>query len=406
MTQFTYQAKNQEGKIYEKTVEAVDRLALYSVIREEGGTVVSIRETKPILPSFNMSFSFSFLNGIKTQEKISLAKNLSSMIEAGLSVTRALSVMSRQTKRKPLQALISDLEENVSRGKTLSEALALHPKVFSPLFASMVKAGEESGGIASSLKIVGSQMEKSYQLVKKVRGAMIYPSVVIGVMVVLAILLLIFMVPTLTQTFEGLNIELPLSTRTIIFFSNFLINNLLLTAVFLFFFVILTTLFFRSPSGRRFLDSASLKLPVVGNIVREVETALMARTLSSLLSAGVDVVVALAVTSDVMQNHLYKESMQEAKDKIQKGEQLSVLLGQHSYIYPLFVSEMALVGEETGKIADMLANAATYYENEVDQKTKDLSTIIEPLLMVIIGIGVGFFAISMLAPTYSLADHI
>ncbi len=403
MPLFKYQAKNSEGELYERQVEASDRLSLYGIIRSEGGAVVSVKEVRKFLPNLSLG---SFLNGVKTQDKINFAKNLAAMIEAGLSVTRALSVMSKQSRSKGLKALLGELEKNVSHGATLSSALGERPDVFSPLFVSMVKAGEESGSITSSLRIVGDEMEKSHQLLKKVRGAMIYPAVIIGAMVIIAILLLIFMVPTLTATFEGLGITLPLPTRILIFLSNFLVGNTLLV-FFLLIFIFFSAIFFaRSARGKKLIDTFSLHIPVIGSIVQEVQVARSARTLSSLLSAGVDIVVAFEVTRDVLQNHLYKEVLDEARKAIEKGEPLSVIFEKHQELYPIFVGEMAAVGEETGNISSMLKGVADYYEGEVDQRTKNISTIIEPVLMIIIGVGVGIFAISMLAPTYSLVDYI
>lgn len=396
--------------MYERSVEASDRLAIYGIIRTEGGSVISIREVKPFLPSLSFSLSLSsfgsFFGRIKTQDKINFAKNLGSMINAGLTVTRALSVMSKQTKSTALKELLAFLETEVNHGATLSDALAKRPKVFSALFVSMVKAGEESGSVAGSLAIVASQMEKSNSLVKKVRGALIYPAVIISVMIVLAILLLIFMVPTLTATFEGIGVELPLPTRILIGASDFLIENTLLVIAALLLLAFTAVGFFRSERGRNLFDIISLRIPVVGQMIKEVQVARTTRTLSSLISAGVEIVVALEVTTEVMQNHLYKEAMRHARGAIQKGETLSDIFGEYESIYPVFVGEMAAVGEETGKISEMLMGVANFYEEQVDQKTKDLSTIIEPVLMVIIGAGVGIFAISMLAPTYSLVDHI
>ncbi len=403
MTLFTYQARNKEGEIYERTVEAPERLALYGIIRSEGGVLISVKEKRGF--RWNISFG-NFLGAVKTQEKINFAKNLGSMIDAGLSVTRALAVMSKQAKKKGLKALFTSLESDVSHGSTLSDALAKHPNTFSPLFISMVRAGEESGSVSESLRIVASQMEKSYQLVKKVRGAMIYPAVIISVMIVLAILLLIFMVPTLTETFKGIGIALPLPTRIVIFASEFAIAHTLLIVVGLAGFIALALAFWRSATGKKIFDRLSLRIPVVGGIAQEVQVARTARTLSSLMVAGVEIVSAIKVTKEVLQNHLYKDVLEEAYAGIQKGEALSAVFAKHENLYPVFVTEMISVGEETGKIADMLMGVGNYYENEVDQKTKDLSTIIEPVLMIIIGAGVGIFAISMLAPTYSLVDYI
>jgi len=185
-----------------------------------------------------------------------------------------------------------------------------------------------------------------------------------------------------------------------------MVNNTLLVLSGLLGLVVLGVAFYRSKSGQELLDRVSIRIPVIGEMVREVQAARSARTLSSLLSAGVEIVTALGVTAEVIQNHLYKEVLVEAQNGIQKGEPMSVVFARHELLYPAFVDEMTAVGEETGKIAEMLKGVADFYEEAVDQKTKDLSTIIEPVLMIFIGLGVGVFAISMLAPTYSLVDHI
>ena len=403
MALYKYKAKDKEGKTYERTIEVKNRLDIYNVIREEGGRVVSIREVgnQSILLFWDSIFS-----NISTHQKITFAKNLGLMMRAGLPLTRALSVMSKQSKSKPFKKLLSELEADVSHGKTLSESLKRWPKVFSRLFVSMVKAGEESGNVSGSLDIVSTQMEKLYLLAKKVRGALIYPAIIISVMIVIAVLLLIFMVPTLTATFEGLGVELPLATRILIYLSNFLVEHTLAVLTGAVLFVISFVLFFQTRIGRNLADTVSVHVPVIGEMVKEFESARSTRTLSSLLSSGVEIVVALDVTIDVLQNHLYKDVLTQVRMAIEKGEPMSAVFIRHEHLYPLFVGEMVAVGEETGKISEMLMGVASYYEEEVDQKTKDLSTIIEPVLMIIIGIGVGIFAISMLAPTYSLVDYI
>ncbi len=403
MTLYKYKAKNKEGEIYERTIEAKSRFDLYAVIREEGGSVVSIREVRNFAAFISLG---SMFGRIKTHQKITFAKNLGLMMRAGLPMTRALSVMGKQSRSKTFKKLLSNLETDVSRGKTLSDSLGKRPEVFSRLFVSMIKAGEESGNVSGSLEIVSSQMEKSYLLAKKVRGALIYPTVIILVMIVIAILLLIFMVPTLTATFEGLGVELPLSTRILISSSNFLVENTLAVLVSVILLVISIVLFLRTRVGRHLIDNVSIRIPVIGGMIKEFESARATRTLSSLLSSGVEIIVALDVTIDVLQNHLYKDVLKQVRMAVEKGEPMSAVFIRHDHLYPVFVGEMVSVGEEIGKISEMLMSVANYYEEEVDQKTKDLSTIIEPVLMIIIGIGVGIFAISMLAPTYSLVDYI
>jgi type IV pilus assembly protein PilC len=403
MTLYTYTAKNSEGINYDSAFDAKSKIELYAHIREEGGTLLKVQEAKK--KGGGLEFLNNLLGNIKTHEKITIARNLGSMITAGLPVTRALAVMGKQTKNKKLKKLLTDLENDVSKGDTLSDAMKKYPKVFSSLFVSMVKAGEESGNLASALNIVASQMDKSYALTRKVKGALIYPGVIFTAMIAIAILMLIYMVPTLTATFEGIGAELPTSTKIIIAMSGFLVHHTLIFLISLGIFIFGMLAFLRSSIGKRVFDVVSLKLPVIGPLVKEVQSARTARTLSSLLTSGVNIVVAINVTIDVLQNHLYKQALESVREAITKGDPMSGVFNANENLYPVFVGEMVAVGEETGKISEMLLGVADFYEEEVDQKTKDLSTIIEPVLMIIIGIGVGIFAISMLAPTYSLVEN-
>jgi len=404
MIKYSYQAKDKDGKTYVGFHEANNRIELYSHIREEGGSVLSVKELKGSLDLD--SIISSIFGGVKTHDKILLARNLGSMIKAGLALTRALAVMEKQTKNKVLAALLRDLSNDVSKGQTLSDSMKKRPHVFSQLFVSMVKAGEESGNLADSLEIVASQLDKSYTLVKKVRGALIYPAVILFAMVIIAILMLIYMVPTLTATFSGMGVVLPLSTRIIIFVSDFLVKHTVVVVGGLVGLIAFSITFFKTVVGKKVLDILTIKLPAIGQITKEIQSARTARTLSSLLSAGVDVIVAMGVTIDVVQNSYYKKVLEEVRVAIQKGEPMSTVFEKNDKLYPPFVGEMVAVGEETGKISEMLLGVADYYEKEVDEATKDLSTIIEPVLMIIIGLGVGIFAVSMLAPTYSLVNYI
>jgi len=402
MALYKYKAKDAEGKEYEGTHEAADKFALYRDIKKEGGQVISVTEGKE---KGALSFKLPFLGGVKMHDKIIFARNLASMIEAGLPITRALSIMERQSKGE-LKKVLTKLGEEISRGVTLSDAMKLFPDVFSMLFVSMVKAGEESGNLILALKNISNQMEKTYQLNKKVKGAMMYPAVIFSLMAVIGVLMMVYMVPTLTETFKGLGVKLPLSTRIIIAISDVMKNYFLLMIGGV---VALGVGFYyglRTPKGKRISDFVSLRIPVIGEIVKQVNAARTARTLSALISSGVDIVIAIGVTKEVIQNSYYKTILEESEKAIQKGEQISTIFLEHDDLYPLFVGEMLSVGEETGKIGDMLAGVASFYEDEVDQKTKDMSSIIEPVLMIVIGAAVGAFAISMLAPTYSLVDAI
>ena len=270
----------------------------------------------------------------------------------------------------------------------------------------MVAAGEESGKLRESLEVVSSQLEKAYLLAKKVKGALIYPGVIIGVMLAVAVLLFIFVVPTLTKIFIELNVELPVTTRAVIWLSDALRGHALALLGLVVLGPVAAAFFLRSRAGHAASDWAAMHLPGISGIAKEVNAARTARTLGSLLSAGVAYLDATRITGDVLQNGYYKRILRRVEAQVEKGQPISKVFVESEKFYPPFVAEMIAVGEETGEISKMLEKVAAFYEEEVDQKTKNISTIIEPALMVVVGVGVGLFAVSMISPMYSLVNAI
>lgn len=386
-----------------KIIEAASRFAVYDRVQKEEGMVIKLVEGSEFftVPSW---FYISFGTGIKRIEIIRLAKNLSAMLSAGLSLSRALAIMERQSSNKYLKTVTTGLSESIKRGLSFNEALSAYPKVFSELFIAMTKAGEESGSLANSLSVVGLQMERSEELVRKVRGAMIYPSIVITAIIIVGILMLIYVVPTLTSTFTQLGVKLPLATQLIVSLSNFLVSNVVLVLMALVAFIVGGTSFVTSKQGGAVVLTLSLYLPVISELIRETYTARAARALSSLLSSNVPVLEALSISKEVVGAPVFAQVIEEAAEHVKKGEPLSSAFGAHSRLYPILMSDMLAVGEETGKVAEMLQQIAEFYEADVGEKTKDLSTIIEPVLMLFIGVVVGIFAVSMIAPIYSLSS--
>ncbi len=404
MPLFKYKTVDTTGKITEGISEAKDKFALYHIIKSDGSTVVMAEE---INDKKNTSFlnKIPFLNSVSSHDKIIFANNLSKMLDAGLPITRALSIMERESIGE-LKKVLASLGQSLTKGNTLSEAMNTFPKVFSKLFVSMVRSGEESGNLSQSLKNVAIQMEKSYQLNRKIRGALMYPAIIMLLMIGIGVLMMIYMVPTLTATFTGLGIELPFATRMIISTSNLLVNHFFIIVLTVIAIVFAFVSSINTEKGKRFVDYTILRLPVVSEMVKQINSARTARTMSSLISSGVDIVVATEVTREVLQNSYYKEVLNEVQTAIQKGASVSSVLSKHNKLYPIFVSEMTSVGEETGKIGEMLMNVALFYEEEIDQKTKDMSSVIEPLLMIFIGVSVGLFAIAIISPIYSIGDSI
>lgn len=402
---FKYKAQDKAGKEIEGEREASDRFALAREMRAEGLAVISARPEKTASAPARWKKFLNFGN-VKMRDKIMFAGNLSAMIGAGLSLARALAVMGRQATSKKFKQIISDLEEQINKGQSLSTALGTFANIFPPVFISMVAAGEESGKLPQALGIVAEQLTKSYDLRRKVRGAMIYPTIIVGVIIIIGVLMMIFLVPNLTAIFKELNAELPLSTRIVIATSNFLSQHTLIFLLLVLTLVAGAISFFRTARGRRAVSWLALRLPLIKSIAREVSSASTMRTLSSLISSGVGMVESLAVTRRVVQNHYYQLVLEEAGQQIEKGETLSGVFKKHEDLYPPLVGEMIEVGEETGKLAEMLLKGALFYEEEINQATKNLSTIIEPVLMIFIGLAVGFFAVSMIGPIYSLSENL
>ena len=400
---YYFTAINKDGSKYSGDIEAVNKSAFFNEFKKTGATLISVKEKKGLGGG---KAGFSLFSKIKTIDKIIFARNTANMLQAGLPLSRALGVAERQATKPKLKDIFRKLNISISSGKTFYESLAEYPKIFPTVFISMVKSGEESGNLAQSLRDVSIQMEKTYLLQKKIKGAMMYPAIIFMVMIIVAFLMMIYVVPRLTKTFKDLKTELPTSTKVIIFVSDFLAQNALLSFAGLIGLIFGIYYLLKTSFGKNIMNSLVIRIPVVSQIVIESNSARTARTLSSLLSAGVDIVAAVKITGEVLQNNNYKRVLKKLEAVVEKGEPMSSVFEKEFKIYPPFVTEMVRVGEETGKLSEMLLGVATFYENEVDQKTKDLSTIIEPVLMVFIGGAVGFFAVSMISPMYSVMNNI
>jgi len=403
---FSYRAKSKTGEISEGELDAADRFALSRDLRSRGFTPLSITEKdKNLFSNFSTSFSNLF-SGVKLSEQILFTKNLSGMLKAGLSLSRALLVLKKQTKNPKLDAILTSITADINGGETFSASLTKFPEVFSNLFISMIRAGEESGNLANALTDIGINLEKSNSLTKRIKGALIYPGIILSAMVIIGVLLFAFVVPTLATTFKSLGATLPWSTQLLIFFGNFFSHNLIFSFVVIFGAALCMYLLVRAKFMSKYIDFIVLKIPVVGNLAKELNTARTARTISSLLFSGVSLTRAVEIAEDVVQNIYYKKVLRDAKTAIEKGAPFSEVFEKNTNLYPIMMSEMVQVGEETGKLSDMLLQIALFYEEEVENKTKNLSTIIEPVLMLFIGAGVGFFAISMISPLYTVLGSI
>ncbi len=408
MPKFIYTGEDRDGHKVTETVDAADRYAVYEIARSSGHTVASINERSRFnyKKFFNKEKLEAMITRVSADDLVMLTRNLSSMLKAGLPLTRALSVIERQSSNPNLKGVMADVRARIQKGDPLNEALAAHPKIFDQLYTSMVRAGEEGGSLVETLHVLSIQMERSSSLRKKIKGAMMYPAIVITIMCIIGVLMMIYVMPSITGTFRKLEVDLPATTEALIAISDFMVANTLLVLAGMVGFVVGFIYFLKTNLGKVIFHWLFIHMPVIGKMVKETNSARTARTLSSLLTSGVDVLRALTITQDVVQNVYYKPILKEAAANVEKGTALSEAFVKNPGLFPVFVGEMIMVGEETGQISQMLEQLAVFYEEEVEHKTKDLSTIIEPLLMVVIGSAVGFFALAMIAPIYSIGDSL
>lgn len=400
---FNYYAKKISGEEIKGDMEAQDRFELARLLREDGYTLVSCKEKGN---KRRISLDFLSFGNVSIADKMMFSRNLGVMIEAGLSATSALEILSRQTKNKRFKKILLSIRDSIQKGTSLSEAMKAYPRVFSQLFVAMVKVGEESGRLTESLKILGEQLERDYTLRKKVRGALVYPAIIVIAMILIGIFMLIYVVPTLVSSFRELEIELPVSTKIIISVSDFFISHSIAALFIVIALILMLAWAARTEKGKRIFGNILLHIPLISPIVKKMNSSRTSRTLASLVSSGVNLLEAITITKDVLQNYRYKQVLEEARVSVQKGTPVSTVFKKADKIYPILVGEMMAVGEETGKFSEMLNRLASFYEEEVANATKDLTTVIEPLLMIFIGAAVGFFAISMIKPMYSMVSGI
>lgn len=404
MPKFTYTARDQKGQIKTGALNAIDKSSLAKTLRNQGllltHTVSNGEGKKNILKKTS-----SLFGRVSLIDKIMFTKNLQVMIKSGLSILRALDILNRQTPNKNFKSAINDIRQSIEKGTVLANSLEAHPKIFSPFYISMVKVGEVSGKLEEVLVELGSQMKKDRDLVVKLRSAMMYPSVVLLTMLVVVVMMLVFVLPQLTAIFKDFQVELPLTTKLLIAFSDLIQSYgifILLGGIIP---TILLVILSRTKGGKEKTHAFNLRLFILGSILKKINLARFSRTMGTLLRSGIPIVEALSITSDVLGNVHYKKMMHNAANKIKKGVRLVDILEENKRLFPPLTTQMVMVGEETGTLDNILEDIADYYEGEVTETMNNLSSILEPVLMVLLGLGVGTVAVSIISPIYSLMEH-
>lgn len=344
--------------------------------------------------------------GVPVVEKLFFTQNLRVMMHAGLSLSRALNTVASQIKHRYFRKVIQDIRQNIESGVALSAALSKHPKVFPELFVSMIAAGETSGQLDEALSRLSAQMKKSYGLRSKVRNALIYPIVVVIGMVGVSVLMLVMVIPKIAEIFAASNAPLPLPTRILIGLSSIFTKYGLFTSgvvlVIIGFFITLN----RTSSGRRAFHAAYLRLPILGSIIRKVNLASFARSFSSLLATDIPIVETFKIIARTMGNSLYREALVTCANQLKTGSTVVKTLERYPRLFPPMVTQMIAVGEESGSLEGVSAEVASFLEDDVDQTMANLSTILEPLIILVLGAGVAAIAVAVILPIYSLTSQI
>lgn len=404
MTEFKYTARNKEGGQVTDVIEAPSRETAGQLLRQQGLLPTSLRQEQK---RFAIKASLPTVwKHVSLLEKLTFVKNLAVTVKAGLPLARALGVLARQTPNPYFQEILGDIAHSVEGGKALSESMQKYPRIFPPIFANMVKAGEEAGTLDQNLEYLGRQIMRDYNLIRRTRGALIYPSVVFASLLVIGYIMFTFVLPRLTSTFAELGGQLPVLTRAIIGVVGFFSRHPVTIGLGIPAAAAALWLGSLTASGREAVHKINLTLPLVGTIVKKVNLARFTIIFSGLLHSGISIVEALASTSLTVTNIYYRRALSDASEKVKIGIDLVAALEKYPDLFTPMVTQMIAVGEESGTLEKVLAEVGNFYEAEVDDTVKNLATIIEPVLVILIGAVVGVLAVGLILPIYNIGQNI
>ncbi len=401
MKKFSYEARDQATNTIQKaTIQADSETAAARLLIKQGFVPLKVKE------DLSDGSFFSRITGrITTKDKVVFTRQLATLIGAGLPLSQSLHTVMEQTQNKQLQSVIQDISASVEGGKALSDSFAKHPKVFSELFIALMAAGELSGTLDQSLQRVAAQQEKDAAIASKIRGAMTYPLIVLVVIFGVMAFMLFTVVPQVETLYEDLGEQLPLLTQIMVNAANFMMNFWWLVIIIVGIGVYFGLQYIKTEDGIKFKDTFKLKVPLFGKMFTKLYMGRFARTSQTLLSTGVSMLDTLNITGRAVNNTIVQKAIERAADKVQGGKALSVALEPEEVMTRL-VPQMIKIGEQSGKIDDMLGKVAQIYEDELDEEIRTISTAIEPILMVVLAVVAGGMVGAILFPIYNLVGGI
>lgn len=394
--EFLYKAKDIQGNDHAGTVESPDAHSAAVILRKKSLIVISLNLKNPPVNRF----LGRFLHSVGFSELVIITRQLATMVSSGLVLSEAIDILEEQQTNKTLKRALVEISQNIKGGLTLAQALGRYPDIFPRLYVNLVKSGEASGKLDSVLLQMADGLEKEREFRAKIRGAMIYPALVLSMMVVVVIIMMVFVIPKLITLYTQSTIELPLPTRILIGVSNLFTHFWWAGATLLAVFLIGLARWKQTPEGNLFLGRLILRTPIAGKIVANVTLANFNRTFGLLTAAGIPLLDSIGIVSDLTENPVFKNALKDAYAGVERGLPFSSLLTAD--VFPKIVGQMVKVGEETGKVDEIFFKMAEYFESESDHQIKNLTVAIEPIVLIILGIGVAFLVISIILPIYKL----
>lgn len=401
MLTFRYKARDPgTGQYIKAEVQAENEQAASKLIRKEGLVPIDIQLSTGAQGIFGGRF-----NRVKTKDKVLFSRQLATLINAGLPLVQSLRTVNQQSESKPLKVIINDIINDVEAGSTLSAAMAKHPQAFNQVYISLIAAGEASGTLDKALERLAIQQEKDAELVSKIRSAMIYPLIVLVVMFGVLLFMIVKVLPQVKTLYAGLpGASLPLVTRVLLDISDFVVHDWWVVVVVLALIALFTTRWARTLTGKRTVDKLKMKMWPIGPLFMKMYMARFARTGTTLVASGVPLIQMLMITSEAVNNTQISDSIKKAIEKVKGGKALSESIRNDPNFLEL-LPNMLSIGEQSGSMEEMLAKTADYYEKEVDGQVQSISTLIEPVLMVVLGVVAFIIVAAVLLPIYGLAGQ-
>jgi type IV pilus assembly protein PilC len=400
MAVYKYAAVDREGNEHKGTIHARNKREVIDKLKSRGFLITSVEIRKDFLKNL-LSFG-----KVPLGERMIMVKNLSIMHSAGLSLTESLKVLAEQAVNNKLKKALSEAQFDVESGVPLSASLVKYPNIFSEIFIQMIRIGEISGNLDKVLEYLAEQLIKEYDLRQKLKSALTYPIILVLTTLGLGVILTVFVLPRLVEIFKDFEAELPLTTRVVVIAGEFVLNYWLYGIIILLVLLAVAFRFLKTKKGKKVFSRIVLRLPIFGKVSREVNLARFTRTLANLVASGVPIVESIEIVGRSLSNKLYSKSVRKVAGDVKKGINLTKALSSRSDLFPPLVTRIVQVGEKTGKLEMSLGHLADYYEYQVDDFTTNFSRVIEPILLLIIGVVIGLVAVAIFAPIYSLVEEI